>query len=232
MGQMADEAAEVLSTSGTRWSTLRAAGREWRNTVLSTRAWQAQLERRRAEGQRFTLISNQATGTRPEEIEGRWSLRLAGPRERATFEAGNDEVDVVFHESTWWSNGHAVSRTNGGAANYGHGKGPGMDLVETAAYPPLIEIREVKEGSRLGRSTLDALVMARRELERRRGRGLHGLVIGDADEIRLEYRPRARCDTSNRGRLRRLSVSNRGDDRSGFRRAVAAHHVRDSSGIE
>lgn len=57
--------------------------------------------------------------------------------------------------------------------------------METTAYPPLIEIREVKGGSRLGRPTLDATVMARRELERRRGRGLHGLVIGDADEIRL-----------------------------------------------
>jgi hypothetical protein len=129
MGQMADEVVELLSTSGTRWSGLRATGREWRNAALSAKAWQAQWERRRAEGQTFTLISNQATGPRPrpEEYERHWSLRLAGSWERATFTAGNGEVDVVFHESTWWSNGHGVSRTNGGAANSGHGKGPGMD---------------------------------------------------------------------------------------------------------
>ena len=44
MGQLTDEAAELLLTSGTRWSTLKAAGREWRNTALATRAWQAALD--------------------------------------------------------------------------------------------------------------------------------------------------------------------------------------------
>jgi hypothetical protein len=38
---------------------------------------------------------------------------------------------------------------------------------------------------RIGRETLDVKATIRRGLTRRRGRGLHGLVIGDADEIHI-----------------------------------------------
>jgi hypothetical protein len=57
------------------------------------------------------------------------------------FAAGRSEVDVVFHHSTWWSNGRGISRTNGGSLNLGHGEGPGEHLVNTAEYCPLIEIK-------------------------------------------------------------------------------------------
>ena len=182
---MADEALDLLSTSGSRWRSLRASGREWRDTALASQAWHAQIERKRAEGQNFSLIRSQSKAPRPEETDEHWRLWIAEPWRRAAFVAGRGDVDVVFHGATWWSNGHGVSRTNGGALNSGHGEGPGEHLVSTADYPPLIEIEDVAAGSWLGRQTLDAKVSIRRGLSRRRGPGLHGLVIGDADEILL-----------------------------------------------
>jgi hypothetical protein len=74
---------------------------------------------------------------------------------------------------------------NGGSLNIGHGEGPGAHLVTTAEYPALIEVHEVTAGARLGRETLEAKASIRHGLSRRRGRGVHGLVIGDADEVLL-----------------------------------------------
>lgn len=185
MADLADEALDLLSTAGSRWHTLRASGREWRHTALASQAWHAQIERRRAEGQSFSSIRSESKVPRPEETDEEWHLLISGAWRRATFVAGRQNVDVVFHEATWWSNGHGVSRTNAGALNFGHGEGPGEHLVSTGDYPPLIEIRDISAGSWLGRETLDAKVGIRGVLPRRRGRGLHGLVIGDADEIIL-----------------------------------------------
>jgi hypothetical protein len=185
MAELAEEARDLLLTSGSRWSTFRARGREWRDTAFASEAWHAQLERKRAEGQSFSVISSRATSPRPDEIDEQWRIWIAAPWKRAMFAAGRSEVDVVFHHSTWWSNGHGISRTNGGSLNLGHGEGPGEHLVNTAEYSPLIEIEGVVAGVRLCRETLDAKVSIRRGLPRRRGRGLHGLVIGDADEVLL-----------------------------------------------
>jgi hypothetical protein len=185
---LASEALHLLRVSSSRWRTLRARGREWRATALATEAWRAQLERRRSEGERFGLITLRSTSPqspRPGELEQQWALWIAEPWTRATFAAGRGTVDVVFYESTWWSNGNGMSRTNGGAPNSGHGKGPGEHLVATATYALLLEVEEVTEGSRLGRATLEAKVTVRRGLPRLRGRGLHGLVIGEAEEIHL-----------------------------------------------
>jgi hypothetical protein len=122
----------------------------------------------------------------PDEVEKEWQLWLAGPRKRAKFAAGPGNVDVVFHESTSWSNGLGVSRTNSGASNASDGVGPGEHLIRTADYVPPTEIASVSLGSRLGRETLEVVVRMRHGLERRRGPGLHGLVIGDADPILLD----------------------------------------------
>jgi hypothetical protein len=185
MAEAAEEALNLLSTSASRWHTLWASGREWRDTALASEAWHAQLERRRAEGQSFSVISSQSTLPRPDQTDEQWQLWIAGSWTRAIFVAGHSDVDVVFDGSTWWSNGHDISRTNGGALNHGHGEGPGTQLVSTVEYPALIEIRTGTVGSRIGRETLDVKATTRRGLPRRRGRGLHGLVIGDADEIHL-----------------------------------------------
>jgi hypothetical protein len=164
---------------------LHAKGREWRNIVLASEAWQAQLDRKRAEGQNFSVISSRSTRPRPDEIDEPWRIWIAGPWKRAIFTVGPSEVDVVFHGSTWWSNGPEISSTNGGSLNIGHGEGPGEHLVSTAEYPALIEVHEVTTGTRLGRQTLEAKAGIRHGLPHRRGRGLHGLVIGDADEVLL-----------------------------------------------
>jgi hypothetical protein len=185
MAEVADEALHLLSTSASRWRTLRASGREWRDTAVASEAWQAQLERKRAEGQNFSVLSSssQATLPLPDQTDERWQLWLAGTWKRAVFAVGRADVDVVFHGTTWWSNGDGISRTNGGTPNYGHGEGPGEHLVSTAGYPALIEVGTATGGSRIGRETLDVNATIRRGLPRRRGRGLHGLVIGEADEI-------------------------------------------------
>jgi hypothetical protein len=185
-GAADDELVDLLSTSPSRWRSLRAGGRIWSNPALLSEASEVQRARRRAEGQSFAVISNRSDAPVPQESDEEWQLWLAGTWKRAKFRAGRGGVDVVFHDSTWWSNGHGVSRTNEGATNSGHGIGPGEHLIRTADYVPLIEIRDVIPGSRLGRETLKSTIRMRHGLGRRRGRGLHGLVIGDADPIVLE----------------------------------------------
>ncbi len=138
-----------------------------------------------AEGQSFSIISSQSTLPRPDQIDEQWQLRIAGTWRRAIFVAGRADVDVVFDGPTWWSNGHGISRTNGGTLNHGHGEGPGEHLVSTVAYPTLIEVGTASVGTRIGRETLEVKATIRRGLPRQRGRGLHGLVIGDADETHL-----------------------------------------------
>jgi len=139
----------------------------------------------RSEGRTCSLISSRSRLPAPDETDEAWRLWIAGPWKRARFVAGREDVDVVFHEPTWWSNGHGGSRTNGGARNSRHGEGPGADLVCTPDYPTPIDIGNVTSGSRRGRVTLDVEARIRRGSECRRGRGLHGLVIGEADEIVL-----------------------------------------------
>lgn len=185
MAEMADEAQNLLSTSASRWHTFRCSGREWRDSALASEAWHAQLERKRAEGQSFSVISNRSTLPRPDQTDERWRLWIAGTWRRAIFSAGRSDVDVVFSGPTWWSNGHGISRTKGGSLNNRHGEGPGEHLVSTAEYPALIEIGSATVGSRIGRETLDVKATIRHGLSRRRGRGLHGLVIGDAEEIHM-----------------------------------------------
>ncbi len=185
VAELAEEARHLLSTSASRWRSLRLSGREWQDTALASSAWQAQLDRRRAEGQHFSVISIPASSPRPAQTDEQWQLWISGSWKRATFAAGGSDVDVVFHHSTWWANGPGISSTNGGSPNHGHGEGPGDYLISTADYPDLIEMENVTTGVRLGRDTLDARVTIRHGLPRQRGRGLHGLVIGDADKIVL-----------------------------------------------
>jgi len=117
---MADEVLDLPSTSQSRWRSLQASGREWRIPALLSQAFQAQLARRRAEGQGFALITDQTDAPMPDEIEEEWQIWLAEPRKRAKFAAGGGSVDVVFHESTWWSNGPGISQTNTGGQDWGH----------------------------------------------------------------------------------------------------------------
>jgi hypothetical protein len=185
VAELAEEARHLLSTSASRWRSLRASGREWRDTAVARSAWQAQFDRRRSEGQHFSVISIPASSPRPDQMDEQWQLWISGSWKRATFPVGRSDVDVVFHGSTWWSNGQGISRTNGGSSSNRHGEGPGQYLVCTADYPDLIEMESVTTGVRLGRDTLDAKVTIRHGLPLQRGRGLHGLVIGDADKILL-----------------------------------------------
>jgi hypothetical protein len=177
--------------------------RVWSNPTLLSEASEVQLARRRPEGQRFAIISNQSNAPVPDETDEEWQLWVAEPWMRAKFAAGRGGVDVVFHGSTWWSNGRGISRTNGGATNSGHGIGPGVHLIRTADYVPLIEVRDIRLTSLLGRETLKVTVRMRYGPDHRRGPGLHGLVIGDADPIVLdvdrERRVILRAESSYKG---------------------------------
>jgi hypothetical protein len=77
MAELAEEARDLLLTSGSPWSSFRARGREWRDTALASEAWHAQLERKRAEGQSFSVISSRATSLRPDEIDEQWRIWIA-----------------------------------------------------------------------------------------------------------------------------------------------------------
>ena len=185
MTKSESEACDLLASSRLRWKTLRASGREWRNHGLVDQAWQARHARMRAEGRHFTTINVESKTQRSNERSADWALWVAPPWRRAQFEVGFEAVDVVFRDSMWWSNGHGISRTNGGSPCTQHGSGPGEDLLRTKDYVDLINITNVGSGEWIGRATLELGVTIRHDLNRTRGPGLHGLVIGDPDRIEL-----------------------------------------------
>jgi hypothetical protein len=185
--ETADQILELLSNSESRWDTLQATGREWRNSRILAEAWQAGSDRKRASAPAGSFQTGRAYSSKPkpEESEERWSLWLAPPRKRAHFTVGADAIDVVVHGPQWWSNGHGESRSNIGSENHGsHGLGWGENFVRTSDFVHLLHFIEVTEGTHIGRPVIDAWAIMRHQ-ERRRGPGLHGLILGDADRVRL-----------------------------------------------
>jgi hypothetical protein len=184
----ASEFFDLLSTSTSRWTTLRLSGREWRDTAILHKAWEAAIARKRASGASVkTITFGDPDRPDPEELEGTWTLWLAPPWKRATFTVATCVVDVVAHGATWWSNdSRGLSRSNESIdpARYRHGLGYGEDLVRTPDYVTRLEVAEVEEGSWIGRPTLEAQARAVHH-PRERGQGVHGLVMGDADRIDL-----------------------------------------------
>jgi hypothetical protein len=173
-----------MSTSTDRWSTLRMEGREWRKPGVLHQAWDAATARKRASGMGVsTIVLGRSDLPQPSELEQAWTLCLNPPSKRATFTVGRGMVDVVFQGTTWWSNGNGVSSSNV-TANWGHGLGWGEDLVRTADYVSRLDIDDVEPGTLLGRPILHARARAIHR-DRDRGKGLHGLIIGDADRIDL-----------------------------------------------
>jgi hypothetical protein len=178
---------DLLSTSPDRWTTLQISGREWRDTTICHQAWDAAIARKRASGTAvttFTVGSRDAPEAR--ELEHTWTLWLAPPWKRATFTVATETVDVVFHGTTWWGNSRGVSLSNEcpDRARSKHGLGDGEDLVRTRDYVSRLEVREIRVGSWIDRPTLDVGARAVHH-SGDRGRGLHGLIIGDADRIDL-----------------------------------------------
>lgn len=196
---------DLLSTSDLRWNTIRAGGREWRNEPILRDAWEARRMQMREEGltfttltaKRTTLVSGTLSGgltTRPsdraeptpEETEQPWRLWIAPPWRRAQFVVGGDLIDVVFKGTTWWSNGHGVSMTNNGQENSRHGEGSGIDLVKTADYAAWLRVQQASSGTWLGRDTIDAAVVTPRAgADFERLSALHGLMIGEPDDLIL-----------------------------------------------
>jgi hypothetical protein len=180
---------DLLSTSPDRWTTLRMSGRDWRDTGISHQAWDAGIARIRASGASVTTITlGRSDVPEPPEHEHTWTLWLAPPWKRAIFTVATDTVDVVFHGPTWWGNsrGASISNDSPERARSKHGLGYGEDLVRTRDYVTSLEIQEIGEGSWIDRPTLDVRARAvHHSGERRRGKGLHGLIIGDADRIDL-----------------------------------------------
>lgn len=176
---------DLLATSPTRWRTLRMSGREWRDLTLARQAWAARKRQRLAGGMPVpTSALGRMERPEPREHEETWSLWLAPPQRRAIFAFGTGTVDVVFHETTWWSYGPTGFSSNEGRSRHEHGLGWGEQLVRTPDYATGFSVQHVQTGSRLGRATLEARVTTVHPPPER-GRGLHGLVIGDADMIDL-----------------------------------------------
>ena len=158
-------------------------------------AWQAQINRLKARDARFASFqrsksdenetSESAADVQPLDREETWRLWAAPGKRRAQFEVGQELVDVVIDGSTFWSNGHGRSITNGGNTNHGHGQGDGHHLIRTAEYTDLLQVIELSDGVRMGRPTIEAKVATLDREHCRRGQGLHGLAIGDPEVLRL-----------------------------------------------
>jgi hypothetical protein len=177
-----DQILELLLSSASRWDTLQATGREWRNSRILADAWRAGSERKRASAAPGSFQTGHAYSSKPkpEVSEEGWTLWLAPPWKRAHFMIGSDVVDVVVHDERWWSNSHGESRSSVGR----HGLGWGENLVRTSDFVELLDFVEATEETHIGRPAMDVWATMRHD-ERRRGPGLHGLILGDADRVRL-----------------------------------------------
>ncbi len=194
MSTLEEEFFNLLSTSESRWTTLLLEGRTWIDLEVSRRAWQAEIERMHATGERFAVfrsnpsedtVAETSTRAQPAELDNSWSLWVSPEMRRAKFVVGDGPVDVVIEGPTFRSNGFGRSFTNGGRENVGHGQGEGQYLIETADYAPLLRVEEISEGMRLGRHTIEAKVTTLENTSPERGRDLHGLTTGDADYLKL-----------------------------------------------
>lgn len=195
MSALESEFFNLLATSESRWTTLLIEGRTWTNIDLQSLAWQAQIDRMKANGAQFAILqrSDSDDGAADEEAaaagsvehEEIWSLWVTPERRRAKFQVGDGTVDVVIEGSTFWSNGFGRSFTNGGKKNHGHGQGDGQNLIRTTEYCGLLHVVELSRGMRIGRDTIDAKVTILEDEDPERGQGVHGLTIGDADFLEL-----------------------------------------------
>ena len=126
MSALETEFFNLLETSESRWTALFIEDRTWFNIEVQSFARQAQIDREEANGARTATFrrsdsnENEASGTalavKPVDHEETWRLWATPERRRAKFEVGNELVDVVIEGSTFWSNGHGRSITNGGKA--------------------------------------------------------------------------------------------------------------------
>jgi len=198
MSTLESEFFDLLATSQSRWTRLLIEGRTWTNIVLRNLAWQAQIDREKANGVHFAILQRpdsddgaadqnevEAEPAEPVEHEEIWSLWVTPERRRARFRVGDGTVDVVIEGSTFWSNGLGRSFTNGGNSDHGHGQGDGQNLIRTTEYCGLLHVEELARGMRIGRDTIDAKVTILEDEDPERGQGVHGLAIGDADYLEL-----------------------------------------------
>jgi hypothetical protein len=185
----------LLVSSASRWTELLIEGRTWTNIALQNSAWQANIDRMRANGAAIAIFQssdsddNESVGAnaRVEPLirEQTWSLWVTPERRRARFVVGDEIVDVVIEGSTFWSNGNGRSFTNGGRKNSSHGQGDGQNLLRTADYVGRLRVAELTDGTKCGRPTLDAKVEILDNSGPEFGPDLHGLTIGDADYLEL-----------------------------------------------
>jgi hypothetical protein len=195
MSALEAELLNLLETSASRWTTLKIEGRTWIDIEVQNLAWAAHWDRMKANGASFAMLRNSKSGNnaatetanmvQPREMQETWRLWASPQKRRAQFVVGDDIVDVVIEGSTFWSNGHGRSITNGGKKNFGHGQGDVQNLIETAEYAQLLHVAEISEGIMFGRRTIDAKVTILEEEGHIRGRGVHGLTIGDPEFIEL-----------------------------------------------
>jgi hypothetical protein len=195
MLELETEFFDLLETSESRWATLFIEGRTWFNINVQNLAWEAQINRVKASGARIAAfgransegneVSGAATDAEPRDHEETWRLWAAPGKRRAKFEVGSEPVDVVIEGSTFWSNGHGRSITNGGEANHSHGQGDGHNLIRTAEYAHLLHVVDLSDGTRIGRHTIDAKTTTVNTEHHEPGPGLHGLTIGDPEFLEM-----------------------------------------------
>lgn len=158
MAELANIVAELRS-SGLRWHTLQAVGREWRHHALLNEAFIAATlpppagARAGVHFQGGGTIVRTASEPAPEVGEEIWRWWSQEPdRLKVEFAVGNETVTAWFQGSTWWSwSPSQGARTNEGRENVGHGKGPGEALVSPARAARVLDFELLGELSFLGR---------------------------------------------------------------------------------
>ena len=183
---------ELLHDAEPRWATLRAAGHQWRHNARANEAFERHFAALEASQPPGSVVRLTATYTpdgsqppEPDEREDYWRLWMErGGRTRTEFSVGKDMVSAVFDGLTWWSwSPHTGGMTNRGATNHGHGLGPAVTLIDTAAVLSAVRLEFLGKGTLLGREVLRVRGVPRPRLGDEPDHGLHELGVGADDYL-------------------------------------------------
>jgi outer membrane lipoprotein-sorting protein len=191
MGNLGD-VLELLHDAEPRWTTLRAAGRQWRHNVRASEAFERRFAALEANQPPGSVVRLTATYTPdeshlpiPDENEDHWRLWIErGGRTRAEFAVGEETVSVVFDGPTWWSwSPHMGGMTNRGAENHGHGAGPAAVLIDTSKLLGALRLQFLGVDTLPGRDAFRVRGVPRVRLGHEPNHGLHELGVGADDYL-------------------------------------------------
>ncbi len=181
---------ELLHDAEPRWTTLRAAGRDWRHNHLMSQAFEshfAALQATQSPGSMVALSGYVGDEPVPDETEEQWRLWIdRRGRKRAEFSAGGDLITVVVDGPAWWSwSPQLGAQTNGGRADSHSGYGPVEVLIDAAPLLAALRLEFLGAGVHAGHAAFMVRGVLRGDSEPAWSGVVHGLGAG-ADDYLLE----------------------------------------------